>query len=320
MRVTLRDVLAGFKLTVAWAWKFFIGIIVTLIVFYGNFIDFKQPNVSVEITEIDQNTSPDVDISSSPMFPKTRELVGDDIMVRIRGSKIEDIEKAISSKEQAMADQLVENQNLREISSSPEAITANHDQIIRMLNGSDMADLLSGRSLVPEDELTPAKVQEEVAKRENDRKYKSKLIDSARQELKTFSDNAKNQEARINLTAAVSNSGDGTTTLKPQALLRTDLGENNYLDIQLKIKDYDNGKADLKARSASVIELQSDPIKDMSPEDRQRFIDFFKNTSPTRLYVTDVRGHFYRSNVIPFAQGIYEQRIYDSLKAFASKD
>jgi hypothetical protein len=126
----------------------------------------------------------------------------------------------------------------------------------------------------------------------------------------------KTQDAQIIVTAAVTNSGDGSTTLKPEALLRTDLGQGNYLDFNLTMQKVED--SEVKPRGASVIKFASPDISSMAAEERQRFAIFSNNTSPTNLYVGDVRNNYYKSNTIPFAQGIYEQTIYDGLKRFAT--
>ena len=63
---------------------------------------------------------------------------------------------------------------------------------------------------------------------------REKLLTAAEAELTSYRERAKN-DAKIIVTAAISNAGDGATTLKPQALLRADLGQGNYLDLDLKI-------------------------------------------------------------------------------------
>ena len=144
------------------------------------------------------------------------------------------------------------------------------------------------------------------------------LLTKAQTELDSFREKSTKTDAKIIVTAVISNSGDGSTTLMPQALLRTDLGQGNYLDIDLYIPKYETSSSEIKPRSASIIKLESPPISDMSPSDQDRFRSFFKNTSPTNLYIKDVKNHYYKSNTIPFAQGIYEQKIYDGLKSYAS--
>jgi hypothetical protein len=184
------------------------------------------------------------------------------------------------------------------------------------------------RSFLADDDedVDISKLPYDVAKKRTDDletrvQQRESLLKDAEAQVKAFSEGAARNNAPIIVTAAVSNAGDGATTLKPQALLRADLGQGNYLDISVKIdpRQYSDGKGEIKPRGTSILKFESEPLSSMTPSDRGRFESFFRNTSPTNLFVVDVKGGYHKSNTIPFAQGIYEQKIYDGLKAFASK-
>ena len=298
-------------------WKFFVGGIVVLVGFSTNFIDLKQPNVAIEITGIEQITSAETDIGSSPDFKALRSIndslredsagksdLNADGMQRI-------VERARSRLADAKADFTKLREKLQAALQSPEA-PANAEAVrlrglpLELLNDEDLAKL-------PRPQLKAAIDQRETRFRNEEEK-----LALAELEVKNYRERTEKLEAKIVVTVAVSNSGDGATTLKPQALLRTDLGQGNYLDINLRIQGYGPGTSEIKPRSTVVILLESQPIRRMAPDDRERFISFFKNTSPTNLFVADVRGSYYKSNTIPFAQGIYEQKTYDGLKAYAA--
>ena len=69
-------------------WQFFVGGVIVAVGFYSNFFDLRQPVIAIEITEIQQITSAEVDVKSSPYFTKFRELMTDDIDFRSLLSKI----------------------------------------------------------------------------------------------------------------------------------------------------------------------------------------------------------------------------------------
>lgn len=303
-------------------WKFFVGGVVVSVAFFGNFFDFKQPNVSVEITGIEQISSTAVDISATPEFANLRKLVNNPFTSRPdKKYTFEDMRQEIERAKQRLADskndltkmrttyqdnfQTQELDNKKEHNKSIAEIDNNQFPIEFM----DEADI---------SKLPHARVREYLEEREKSLRERETLINAADDEAKNYQAKTERSNAKIIVTAAVSNAGDGATTLKPQALLRTDLGQGNYLDINLRVVNYGAGDSEIKPRGTSVLIFESPSISRMSPEDQERFLNFFKNTSPTNLFIGDVRGQYYKSNTIPFAQGIYEQKIYDGLKAYAS--
>jgi hypothetical protein len=305
---------------VAFAWKFFAGGIVVLAAFSSNFFDLKQPHLSVEITEIEQKTSEKIDISALSEFANLRKIESGSISSFFspdRKYTVEEMQQLINREKQRLDDQ---KQDLQKDREALEKLP----QTPPKAEGEKVApSALKARSLPSDPETDTSHPSYEAAKKRiDDRDAKlqerEKHLAAAEAEVKNYRETAA-KNAKIIVTAAVSNAGDGATTLKPQALLRADLGQGNYLDINVKIAKYEGSGAEIKARGTSVLSFESQPLSHMAPDDQERFTNFFKNTSPTNLFVVDVRGGYHESNTIPFAQGIYEQKIYDGLKAFASK-
>lgn len=327
-------------------WQFFVGVAITIVAFYSIFFDLKQPKVTVEITEIEQISSVKTDISAYPEFKNLRKLLKetdplglnqknyelniDDMqhIVDTNKSKIaekkSDIDEArnrITNRRQQLKQSNTNNENEKD-GDEKDGDEKNSNNSRHTSGG--IFSLLSRANDINNtniEELSPNELDEKLIEIDDEYKHIKQINDEisySLDEIKAYREKIDKQEAKIAVTVVVSNSGDGATTLKPQGLLRTDLGQGNYLDINLKILNYDSGNSDIKPRSATILKLESQPIGKMSPDDRERFLNFFKNTSPTSLFVTDVRGDYYRSNVIPFAQGIYEQKIYDGLKNYAS--
>jgi hypothetical protein len=288
--------------------------------FTNNFFDLKQSNVSVEITGIEQVTSTAVDISASPDFKSLRKffsyqlLPGDN-----RKYTYDDMRQEIDRQKQNLADRQNELAKLRVKVQDRGLHTPPADAPKDKKNPLDIFPP-SIEFLDPDEaDLSDARLPKYLEDQEKYLHDKEAYINAAETEVANYKIKAERFDAKIVVTAAISNPGDGATTLKPQALLRTDLGQGNYLDISLKIANYGRGVSEIKPRGTSVLTFESPSISRMSPEDQERFLNFFKNTSPTNLFIADVQGKYYKSNTIPFAQGIYEQKIYDGLKAYASE-
>lgn len=324
----LQNLLNRFQSVISSLWKFFVGGVVVAIGFLANFVDLKQPDLAIEITEIQQRTSADIDVKSSPFFAKYRELMSDNVDFRFnspfrdadpfkglqlsidrRSQEIGDAERTINAlrataekipkefKPSITEDERKERTQISLIARNDEdVLTRFKDRLLDNLSYEDAKKMLDGLQ---------AKIE-----------AKRTLIKLAQDEIEAFRSKSEKTDAKILVTAAITNAGDGSTTLKPQALLRTDLGQGNYLDINLKISNYD--RSEVKPRGASIVRFESAPISQLAPQDQERFINFFKNTSPTNLFVVDVRNNYHRSNTIPFAQGIYEQKIFDGLKGYAT--
>jgi hypothetical protein len=295
-------------------WQFFAGGVVVLVAFMSNFIDLRQPEIAVEITGIEQITSATTDINSSPDFKSLRAIDDrEDDSQKKTDLNADEMQRLVDRARSRLADTKADfnkfNEKLQAALQQPENSERENAPLPAPLQFLDEEDLLN---------VSKAKIRTYIEQRQTAFRTREELISLAEVEVKNYRELTERLEAKIVVTAAVSNSGDGATTLKPQALLRTDLGQGNYLDINLKVQSYGSGNSEIEPRSTAVLQLESQPIRRMAPDDRERFISFFRNTSPTNLFVTDVRGDYYKSNTIPFAQGIYEQKIYDGLKTFAS--
>jgi len=296
--------------------------------FAANFVDLKQPSISIEITEIQQRTSAEIDIRSSPAFSKFRELMSGDIDLRFNSpfrdaDPFKALQQLIDRRTQEIADTNAALGKLRGLVDKipiDAKSTATQDEKkqrtqLALISGIDFDDISRFGERMLEG-LSAAEGRKIIEGFQSRIESKRELVKLAQEEIEAFRSKSEKTDAKIVVTAAITNSGDGSTTLKPQALLRADLGQGNYLDINLKISNYD--RSEVKPRGASIVRFESAPISQLAPQDQERFLNFFKNTSPTNLFVVDVRNNYHRSNTIPFAQGIYEQRIFDGLKTFAT--
>ncbi len=314
-------------------WQFFTGVVVAVVAFYGLFFDLKRPDVAAEITAVETTSSDPIDVARVPDLAGLREVMDGPFEGRSAepGFTVDQIDRRLL----IMADYSVRERNEldrqeRDLNSLVARNNKGSQETALAELEKEMQDPFS-----PATEATPAKGATPQERSEANIRSIRKLLDSKRKDHAKRSAKIKDAEkqwqeykasvlpnrARLEVTCAVSNRGAGATSLRPQALLRADLGEGNYLDLQMKLSGY-GGSADLatlQTRSCKIVRFQSEEVQSMSPADRQRFKTFLGNVSPARLFIVDVRGKTYPSNSVPFSQGVYEQKVYDSLKQYASR-
>jgi hypothetical protein len=143
-----------------------------------------------------------------------------------------------------------------------------------------------------------------------------KLVEDAIAQFEQYKAKAQTDAANVRVECAVSNSGGGAISLKPQGLIRVSLGGSNYLDVQLRVQQYET-LGDLAPKTSKIIRLASDPLQKLGGDERERVINYFKQSAPAELYLIDIRGNSYHSDVVPFAKGLYDQSAYDSLRVAA---
>lgn len=322
-------------------WQFFASIVVVLVVFLSQFHDFKSPDIILEVTSVKATSSQPVDLVKFAELSSLKSLIAnedrpfysqskdrdyspeeiDRILLTHKNnihSMTEDIEKSEKKLGSAMsgADQ----------KSTLETLT-NLDEDLEGTGG--LRVLLGPRSpqTANEDFTTEKKIETLRLSINQQLESKRKLRDSTNSKYKEankqwadFKSNVMPSRAKLVITCAIGNQGSGATSLKPQALFRANLGEGNYLDFPMKMSDYDSSPeaATLQSQSYKVIKFESDEIQSMTAADRERFKAFLGNASPARIFISDVRGAVYASNSVPFSPGVYEQKMFDSLKQFAS--
>ncbi|MDI3383791.1 hypothetical protein ACFPPF_12755 [Xenophilus aerolatus] len=340
--ITLKNLLLQTKIAISKTWKFFAGGIVTLVAFFGNFMDYRQPAISVEITAVTTTSADPIDIiriTDLSLLKEMLDLTGPIGIIRLSSSTgrepglpVDEIERQIS----------IQTGNIQAEGTEIERHARNFDLIISGSKQDQETQLIELENLLtspfdrvagntPNDnsKLNPQEKVEALGKRirkilETRRKTYAEKKSKAEEAIKQWSQYKEKilpNKARLILTAAIGNQGSGATSLKPQGLLRANLGDGNYLDLPMKLSGYENSGdlGVLPARAYKVMRYQSDEVQSMNPADRLRYSTFLGNVSPATLYITDVRGNQYASNSVPFSPGVYEQKVYDSLKQFASR-
>jgi hypothetical protein len=89
----------------------------------------------------------------------------------------------------------------------------------------------------------------------------------------------------------------------------------------MKLSGYESSQdlGVIQPHSYNIVRFQSDEVQSMTSADRQRYSTFLGNVSPATVYISDVNSKVYASNSVPFSPGVYEQKVYDLLKQFATE-
>lgn len=113
------------------------------------------------------------------------------------------------------------------------------------------------------------------------------------------------------------NSGRSNTAIKAPALLRVSIGQGNYIDIKLLLKDFEN-KSEISANGTRISVFESLEISSLPEEDRTLINTYWGQSVKACILVEDVQGSIVQSNYIAFAEGLYQKIIYDRLARAAS--
>jgi len=112
------------------------------------------------------------------------------------------------------------------------------------------------------------------------------------------------------------NSGKNNTAVKYPALLRVFIGDGNYIDIKLKMNDFEN-KSDIPQSGTRNVSFNSEEISSFPKEDIQMIKNYWGQAIKTSIFLEDIYGNIFESNKIPFAEGLYQKIIYDRLSLAA---
>lgn len=334
MLAFLRSTLAFIKST----FQFWSGIALTVMTFFGFFYDFKAPELKMEVTAISHGNDGAIDLIKESALPSIKEMISQPAYpffnIRDMGydrfvlSQDEISKRILMFKSEVMAesdnirineDELYRISKIKDLETKSTALkrlSASNLEVPPLsddeFNKNDMEEYLNKQVLDYEDTITSKK--EQLLKKE-------KQIKQIESEWLLYIQNTLPDKAKLTVTVAIGNSGDGATSLKPQALFRVNIGDGSYLDFPMKLKGYEQGNSDnasFQPKIYKVVRFESEAVGSMTEKDRERFKTFLGNASPARLYISDVRGNTFSSNSVPFSPGIYEQKAYDLLKQFAS--
>lgn len=128
-----------------------------------------------------------------------------------------------------------------------------------------------------------------------------------------------NNRSYFTVSVSLINSGRSNSAIKVPALLRVSIGEGNYIDLKLTLKDFEN-KSEISANGTRIVIFESSEVSSLPEEDRKLINTYWGQSVSSRLLLEDIHSKIYSSNAIAFAEGLYQKIIYDRLARAASPE
>ena len=126
-----------------------------------------------------------------------------------------------------------------------------------------------------------------------------------------------NQFTYFKVDVAASNTGRVSTSLRPLALMRVQISDDNYVDIRLIMDDY-KVQGELLPSSTNIIHYRSAEIYSFPKEDQSLVNTFWGSTGRVRLFSLDTKHNVFTSNQIAFVDNLNQKVIFDKLKKVAA--
>lgn len=142
-------------------------------------------------------------------------------------------------------------------------------------------------------------------------------LPTAERKLELLRKDLINNRSFFTVSASLINSGRTNTAIKVPALLRVSIGEGNYIDLKLTLKDFET-KSEISANGTRIVVFESPEVSSLPEEDRKLINTYWGQSVPSRLLLEDIHSSIYISNSIAFAEGLYQKIIYDRLAREAS--
>lgn len=161
-----------------------------------------------------------------------------------------------------------------------------------------------------EDVIASASVRLELL-RDSMRSIESQLEKHREIQFKKYS--------RFSVELIASNIGRSATSLRPLALMRVQISDDNYVDIRLHMEDY-RSQAELPASSTHIIRYNSSELRTFPNEDQSMINTFWGTTGRVRLYALDTKHNVFISNQIAFVGNLNQKVMLDSLKEVAQNN
>lgn len=320
-------------------WQFFASVIVILVTFSSQFHDFKTSQVTLEVTAVSTASSQPVDLIKLPDLSGLKNIISTESNIETNGpSRLylpEDIDRILIIYKNSIAASSLDidtaekklgaagYENNVDLEGYLSTVKDNLGAFRFNLRFFGIENTNKDPSELPIDKRIEKLKSEISAALKNKKELRDRMLaqyNDAEKQWADYKTIVMPSRAKLIITCAIGNQGSGATSLKPQALFRANLGEGNYLDFPMKMSGYDSSPeaATLQPQAYKVIKFESDEIQSMTAADRERFKSFLGNASPAKIFVSDISGKVYASNSVPFSPGVYEQKMFDTLKQFAS--
>lgn len=115
------------------------------------------------------------------------------------------------------------------------------------------------------------------------------------------------------------NSGAGNTSLRPLGLLRVQVSDNNYVDIQLTLDDYEES-SELADNSTNILHYRSKPLHNFRKDDRHLINNFWGSTGLAQLLVLDTNQGVHVSQRTAFADNLNQKVMLEHLQRVAAEE
>jgi hypothetical protein len=112
------------------------------------------------------------------------------------------------------------------------------------------------------------------------------------------------------------NNGRASISLRPVAMIRVRISDHNYVDVQLKMEDYQS-QSELTPASTKLLHYRSEAVYHFPIEDQKLVNTFWGSTGRARLFNLDTKQKIYVSNEIAFADNGNQKLMFDRLKEAA---
>ena len=113
------------------------------------------------------------------------------------------------------------------------------------------------------------------------------------------------------------NNGRASTSLRPVAMVRVNISDNNYVDLKLRMLNYQE-QSELTPASTKLLHYRSEELHLFPVEDRMLANTFWGSTGHARLLNLDTKHQVYVSNRIAFADNTNQKVMFDRLKEAAA--
>jgi len=141
--------------------------------------------------------------------------------------------------------------------------------------------------------------------------------------IETQLDKLKQEQINLNtffkVGVVASNAGRVSTSLRPLALMRVQISDENYVDIRLKMDNYKE-QAELQPSSTNIIHYRSTDLFTFPAEDLSLINTFWGSSGRVRLFSLDTKQNIYTSNQIAFVDNLNQKVMLDKLKEVASRN
>lgn len=124
------------------------------------------------------------------------------------------------------------------------------------------------------------------------------------------------RRSKFSVSCLVANYGNLNTAMRAPALLRVDIGHGQYIEIKMKLRDFES-KSEIKSNGSSVLYFESSEVSALPADDQDLIRTYWNQAVKAFIISQDVRGGIHKSNPIAFAEGLYEKLIYDRLSRSA---